>query len=55
MNGGDDDKPEYNNREFIEQLKAISDQGKISMDELNILICNSYIYRDCLIISPQYD
>lgn len=37
MNGGDDDKPEYNNREFIEQLKAISDQGKISMDELNIL------------------
>ena len=33
----DEDKPEYNNREFIEQLKAISDQGKISMDELNTL------------------
>jgi len=33
----DEDKPEYNNREFIQQLKAINDQGKISMDELNTM------------------
>ena len=33
----DEDKKEYNNKEFIDQLKAINDEGKISMDELNLL------------------
>jgi len=34
MNGGDD-KKEYDHKEFIEQLKSVTDQDKISMDELN--------------------
>jgi len=32
-----EDKKEYNNKEFIEQLKALNDEDKISMDELNVL------------------
>ena len=32
-----EDKKEYNNQEFIEQLRAINDENKISMDELNVL------------------
>ena len=32
-----EDKKEYNNQEFLEQLKAINDEDKISMDELNVL------------------
>jgi uncharacterized protein YbaR (Trm112 family) len=32
-----EDKKEYNNQEFLEQLKALNDEDKISMDELNVL------------------
>jgi hypothetical protein len=32
-----EDKKEYNNQEFLEQLRAINDEDKISMDELNVL------------------
>lgn len=32
-----EDKKEYNNKEFLEQLRAINDEDKISMDELNVL------------------
>ena len=34
---GDDDKKEYNNKNFLEQLKSMTDQDKISMDELNTI------------------
>ena len=32
-----DDKHEYNSKEFIDQLRAINDENKISMDELDTI------------------
>ena len=32
-----EDKQEYNSKEFIDQLRAINDENKISMDELDTI------------------